>query len=157
MSQGLSLRGLEGLRDQLAAVEAELAAKALGAALREAFKPVLATAKALAPKWSGALADSLVIAATRPTSGDLVVAAGIKIGSSKLSKQAAMAAAVFGEGQSAELPPARRWHWIELGTIKMAAHPFLRPALDANAQAVLDSLKELLRKKIEQALKRKGR
>lgn len=158
MSRTFSLKGLEGVREQLAAVDAELAAKALGQAMREAMKPVLATAKQLVPVWSGALRDALTLSVVKPSSGDLVIAVGLRVSSGGSgSKQAAIAAAAFGEGQSRELPPARRWHFIELGTIHLKAHPYARPALDQNAQGVLDSLKDLLAKKIQAAVQKKAK
>lgn len=153
----LEIKGLEVLKAQLNELrDVQLAGKILARAARRAFKPVLDAAKAMAPKDTGALADSLTISAKRPKGGDSVVVVGIKIGAGR-SKQAAVAAAAFGEGQLKTLPPARRWHFIELGTSKLPAHPFLRPALDSNSQAVLDALVRELREGIKRAGKGRGK
>lgn len=151
-----NLKGLEGVREQLAAVDSNLAAKALGQALRVAFKPVLEMAKQLVPVDTGELRDSLQLAVVKPGGGDTVIAVGIIIGKGTGAKQAKIAAAAFGEGQLETDPPARRWHFIELGTIHVKAHPYLRPALDANAQGVLDTIKDLLAQKIAAAIKKQG-
>lgn len=145
------LLGLAALEKQLLELGAQLAAKALAQAARRAFAPVLETAKALVPRDSGALADSLRLS-TVYGPGDAVVRVGISIGGGH-ARQARIAAAVFGESQ-AEIPPARRWHFIELGTSKMPAHPYLRPALDGNVDRVLELLKVELRKSIDNAVKK---
>jgi HK97 gp10 family phage protein len=150
----VQVRGLNVLLEQLNALQLELAAKALAKAGRAAFKPVLDAAKAMAPRDTGALADSLVLKVEKPKGDDGVFRVGIKIGKGKGAKQAKLAAAAFGEGQSKSLPPARRWHFIELGTSKLAAHPFLRPALDQNANRVVELLKVELRKSIDAAVKK---
>lgn len=151
----LSLKGLEGIQAQLAEVSAEVGQKALATALRKQFKPVVEMAKRLVPKKTGALAASLTLTLVKPSEGDTVVAVGLRINDRAAPiKQARLAAAAFGEGQSSELPPSRRWHLIELGTIKLAAHPYARPALDANAQGMLDGLKADLTAAIQKALRK---
>lgn len=155
---GVRIRGLEAVQAQLRSVGAEMGAKALGQAARAAFKRVAETAKALVPRDSGDLAEAITVRLVKPKSGDAVVVVGIAISSrTNRSKQATMAAAAFGEGQSKRLPPSRRWHFIELGTSKLAAHPYLRPALDSNANAVVSDLSEQLKKKIAAAIKKESR
>jgi HK97 gp10 family phage protein len=148
----VTIRGTEALVKQLEKLKAELAVKVLAQAGRKAFQPVLEAAKAMAPRDSGALADSIKIKVEKPSSGDTVLRVGLKIGASRLAKQARVAAAAFGEAQSKELPPARRWHFVELGTSKMAAHPFLRPALEQNADEVVRMLTVELQKSIRKAV-----
>ena len=43
--------------------------------------------------------------------------------------------------------------FVEFGTAKMAARPFLRPALDNNKQAVIDAMKARLKQRIDKANK----
>lgn len=42
----------------------------------------------------------------------------------------------------------RHWRYVELGTEKVAARPFLRPALEQNSAAVLQTLTDELNKEI---------
>jgi HK97 gp10 family phage protein len=149
----VQIHGLSALLDQLTKLHAELAAKALAQAGRRAFKPVLEAAQAMVPRDSGDLADALKISVVRPTSENGVLKVGIKVGVGRRSKQARVAAAAFGESQSSRLPPARRWHFIELGTSKQAAHPYLRPALERNAPQVIELLKIELQKQIAKVAK----
>jgi len=147
---GFKLSGMEDLQSQLLELGAETGVKALAAAARKAFAPVLAAAQSMVPAYSGALRASLKLAVKKPKSGgDTVVMVGLRISGAKDSAGGAL----LGKD---ELPPERRWHFVEFGTAKMAAHPFLRPALDQNAGAVLDSLKVELQKSIAKALKKRG-
>ena len=116
---------------------------------------MLEAAKALAPVDTGALRDAIRISVVKPKTGDAVVVVGLRI-SGRGINQARVAAAAFGEGQFRQTPPSRRWHFIELGTSELAAHPFLRPALDTNAAAVTALLMEELVKAIAAATRKKG-
>lgn len=154
----IEVKGLQGVLEQLRSVEAELGQKALASAARAAFRPVAETARGLVPVDSGELRAGISIRVVKPKTGQPVVAAGLVVNTtSTLSRQATVAAAAFGEAQSRRLPPSRRWHFAELGTVHQAAKPFLRPALDKHAQGIVDSLSDLLRKRIAAALKRKSR
>jgi HK97 gp10 family phage protein len=145
------------LQAQLVDLGAELGAKALAQAVRQAFKPVLETAKEMVPVDSGDLRDALRLSVKKPNSGDTVVVVGLRIGGgAKLKGIAAIAQKYASHFGGERLPPARRWHWVELGTANMAAHPYLRPALDQNAGKVLELLKSELVKSIEKALKKKA-
>lgn len=137
------LEGTEPLQDQLEALGAEVAQKALAKVARAAFEVVLETARSLAPIESGELRDSIKISVVRPGGGDSVVVVGLKIGQGPNP----------GDGGD---PAARRWHFIELGTAFMAAHPFLRPALDQNAARVVQLLEEGLAAEIDRVLRKRG-
>lgn len=139
----IQVHGLKELQKQLKKLGNKDGRQALARACRKAFKPVLDTAKALAPRHRGILADSLKISVLQPKGQDAAVVVGIKIGAPK------------GIGTK-ELPPARRWHFVELGTVKMSAHPFLRPALDQNADRVVELLKAEIRNSIDRTMKKRG-
>lgn len=133
------LEGLEALKGQLEELEVQTAERALRRAARKAFEPVLATAQSLVPKRTGLLRDSIRVQVGRPNGGEAVVQVGLRLAAAK------------GEGG---LPPSARWHFVELGTAHMPAEPFLRPALDQNAQQVVDILRDEVAKGIARALRR---
>jgi HK97 gp10 family phage protein len=139
----IKLVGLKELQAQLVNLGAELGVKTLARAARKAFQPVLDDARNLVPVDTGELRDSLKLSSKRPRSGDTVVVVGLRVGA--------------GRGDGTKVPPARRWHWIELGTAKLPAHPFARPALDRNADRVLELLKEELVKGIQRAVRKQAR
>jgi HK97 gp10 family phage protein len=138
----IKVEGLAALQAQLVELGGEMGVKALAQAARKAFKPVLESAKGLVPKHSGALRDAIKVSVLKP-GADSVVVVGLRIGG--------------GPKGSKELPAARRWHFIEFGTAHMAAHPFLRPALDQNAAKVLEDLKTELAKSIQKAIAKKAK
>jgi len=49
------------------------------------------------------------------------------------------------------------WRFVEFGTVKMAARPFLRPAFEARKQAAADKIKAQLAPRIEQEAERARR
>ncbi len=48
------------------------------------------------------------------------------------------------------------WRFVEFGTVKMAASPFLRPAFDLRKNDALDAIKNRLAERIEQAVQELG-
>lgn len=149
----MKIEGLKNLEKQLKALAEESRPKVMRAAVRDAFKPVLESARAKAPVDTGELRAGIVLATARQ---DNTVAAGLVIANDTTAhKQARVAAAAFGEAQTGGAP-ARRWHLTELGTRTQAAQPFLRPALDENAAAVAERLKQAMQKRIQKALKKGG-
>lgn len=150
----IKLKGMAALLEQLRDLkDSELAGKTLARASRKAFEPVLETAKRLAPRDTGELADSLLLTSRRVDNGAQV---GIRIGKGKGTKQAALAAAAFGEAQGKGLPAARRWHFAEFGTSSQPAKPFLRPALDTNVSNVTERLKVSIAAGIARVAKKRG-
>jgi len=43
------------------------------------------------------------------------------------------------------------WRFVEFGTVKMPARPFLRPALASNQQEVIDAMKKRIKARIDKA------
>lgn len=151
------LQGLDALQSQLISLGAELASKTLAQAARKAFKPVLEAAKALVPVDTGELREAIKLTVKKPKGGDAVVVVGLRIAGSGTAKGITGIAQKYARRFGAELPAARRWHWIELGTANTAAQAFLRPALDQNAEVVLEALKAELVKSIARVLRKQAK
>jgi HK97 gp10 family phage protein len=145
----LNVHGLKDLQMQLEELrDVELAAKTLASAARKAFKPVLEAAQSRAPVDTGVLRDSIKIAVKKPKNGDAVVVVGLRIAKDKT------AAARTGRKNA---DASWRWHFVELGTRFQGSRPFLRPALDGNAQAVVEALKTELAKGIQRVVRKRAR
>lgn len=142
----LNVTGLDSINAQLAELGVELGAKTLASAARRAFKPVFDAAQRLVPQDTGALREAIRLTVTKQAGGDTVVAVGLVVAGPKRGSKSAK-----GVG------PGIYWRFIELGTAKLAAHPFFRPALDMNAAGVIELLKEECAKGIERALRKQSR
>lgn len=150
MGVSIKLEGIGEVDKALKALEMEFGdkmaqSKVLVPAVREALKPVLAQAKANAPKDSGDLEKSLIIEARRPTrrdrrskyvtQSDTVIAAVTTASGKKLAKMGIKSDA--------------RAIAQEFGTAHNPAQPYLRTALESNAQTTVNNLAGILARRIE--------
>lgn len=143
----IKVEGIKELMEQMAELGDVLTQqKTLRSVAKKAFKPVLDAAKAKVPVDTGVLRDSIIL--TSPT---------------KQNKNAQHAVAVVGltvrrtKTKDIRKDASWRWHFVERGTRSMPARPFMRPALDGNAQLVVDNLRTLLKAEIDRAIRKKGR
>jgi HK97 gp10 family phage protein len=151
MGISIKLEGIGEVDKALKALEIEFGdklarSKVLIPAVREAMKDVLQQAKTLAPKDTGDLARSLIVEARRPTrkdkrskyitETDTVIAAVTTASGKKLAKMGIKSDA--------------RAIAQEFGTAKIAAKPYLRPALENNAQGTINRLANILTRRIAQ-------
>jgi HK97 gp10 family phage protein len=151
MGVSIKLEGIGDVDKALKALEQEFGdkmarSKVLVPAVREALKPVLAQAKANSPKDSGDLERSLIIEARRPTrrdrrskyvmQTDTVIAAVTTASGKKLAKMGIKSDA--------------RAIAQEFGTAHNPAQPYLRTALESNAQTTVANLAGILARRIEQ-------
>lgn len=137
-------KALKQLEEDFGAKTAQ--AKVLVPAVREAMRPVLMAAKQNAPEDTGDLVRSLLIEARRPTKRDrrskyvtqtdTVIAAVTTASGKKLAKMGIKSDA--------------RAIAQEFGTARHPAQPYLRPALEANAQNTVSRLAEILTRRIQQ-------
>ena len=153
-----SLLGLDELKAQLRAIEKEARTKA-AKAVREAFRPVLAQARANAPVDTGLLQKRTKMSVVK-NKGKVVAAEGIVVGSNPASMGTGSKQSVFGDG-----PPKkkrmemRNWAWYERGVPAhgIAAKPYIRPAFEANQSAMVSTLRDEYQKIIDDAIKRGGK
>ena len=138
--------------------------KILIPAVREAMRPVLASAKILVPKGdTKRLIDSLVIKAKRPNAkdkksnyvknSDMVIATVSTKPISKKHKKEFKS--VKDKTSKKEFYESKGYFYdaravaMEFGTKNVAPKPYLRPALESQAGAVATKLGEIIKNKIE--------
>ncbi len=147
MGVSIKLQGIGEVEKALRDLEIEFGdklaqSKVLVPAVREAMKPVLQQAKTLAPKDTTGLMRSLIIEARRDrrskyiTQSDTVIAAVTTASGKKLAKMGIKSDA--------------RAIAQEFGTAKHGAKPYLRPALENNAQGTVERLANILSRRIAQ-------
>jgi HK97 gp10 family phage protein len=147
-------QGLKDMETELVALGANEGRKVLTRAARVAFKPVQEAAQAAAPVDTGLLRENIAIVTQKPKDGASVVNVGLRI---RKSKETRISKHGVSKGGTHRLStsPHWRWHFIEGGTSTTPARPFLRPALDANAEKVVAGLNGELRKAIDRVLKKR--
>ena len=133
------LRALNGLNEQVRK-------RILGTAAHKAMEPALKGAKARLHSNSdrtGMLAKSLIRKRKNYANGSI---AWVGIGPAS--------DAVLMDTEFGKIVPSNYAHLIEFGTQRMAARPFLRPALDANKGRMLNIVSAKVRSGIGSYLKR---
>ncbi|AJA49531.1 phage protein, HK97 gp10 family [Clostridium pasteurianum DSM 525 = ATCC 6013] len=127
MSASFDVDGFESLMSKLQSMGKE-GTKIEDEALQKAAEPILVDAKNSAPVRTGKLRDGLKISkAKKSKDGKYVL-----VGTDKKDKDAPFWAT-----------------FIEFGTSKMPAQPFLRPAFEKNKKQVFEIIKEEIAKKVE--------
>lgn len=140
-------------------------------AMREAMKPVLSMAKELAPKDTGALAMTQRVEARRPNkndrrskyvfTNDTVIAKvttkpfpkKLKLQFNEENKDLSIAERrkkFRALAKSINFPYDARAMAQEFGTARNPAHPYLRPALEAQKETVVDNLGKILNRRIDE-------
>jgi HK97 gp10 family phage protein len=139
------ITGLDELEDQLLALSKKVATKSLRSALVRAARPVVKAAKAKVPVKTGALRQSIGTASRRGR-GRKNFATAI-VGPKSRNKRAI---ALANAGRSKPVKGIFWGHIVELGYGRQAPQPYLRPALDENA----DEAVQIFAKAIKQNLER---
>jgi HK97 gp10 family phage protein len=179
MAISIKLEGIGAVEQALKQLEQDIGdkqakSKVLVPAVREAFGPVLTSAKSLAPKDTGALSKTLQVEARRPTRRDrrskyvsptdtVIAAVTTKPFPKKLRQEfyaknselllhdKKLFAKKFKEyAKSIGFPYDARAIAQEVGSAHNAAHPFLRPALENNATNVVQKLSTILARRISE-------
>lgn len=125
MSQGVTVKGVRDLVRNISDLTDELQQRALVNGTRAAARVIRDEARVLAPRGTGKLSESVQFKKART---------GLK----------------WEVKYTIRPRKVHYWWFVENGTKKMAAQPFLRPAYEANQQEAQDKMQE----SINRALKR---
>ena len=170
MGRNVRIEGLDGLLDALKALPPAIASKNGGPAriaLAKAAKLIRDDARARAPKDTGALAANIVMKRdSRPDRHGVGerYTVGVRGGSlstysdTKRNRRKGLVGKKYNKS-------SQTYYWrfnefgtkTEMGTEKMPARPFLRPAFERNAIAGLNLIAEELTRGIERAAKKVAR
>ena len=132
----LNVQELAALTDRLKDIEAKIAKKALRTAARKGMSIVRDEVKQNAPEDTSDDADNIKTKAfialqTRYRRGVLSVRVGVRGGAK----------------QNPDTP--YYWRMVEFGTKHISAKPFMTPALENNADAVIDRIADELRRELD--------
>ena len=143
MAESVTVRvdGLKELADKLRGMGPDLSRNALRAGVRAAAKLVKDDAAERVPVDTGTLKRALYMKQIREKSSAW--------------QQTFYVAVRRGKAQRKRALDAYYWRFVEFGTAKMAARPFLRPAFEANKRQAVDVIAERLKARIESHGRRK--
>lgn len=133
MAQRVEVMGLRELNARLLALPAEIGNKPLKAALRKVGKVVKGAAVRKVRRKTGALADNIIVAQVRklpPT--EVAVQVTIRAKAKKYKDNARNRKSGRVGTEYANVGPLFYARFLEFGTSKMQAYPFLRPAFEQN-------------------------
>lgn len=155
----IKLEGIDELKRALADAAATIRKKAVRGALREAGKVIQAAAKANAPmlklpaphRKAGTVKKNIMVRASKfarraGDEGVYINVRGIR-GAARIAK--------FGKASAKNQNDPFYWRFLELGTKKMAAQPFLRPAAESKGQEAIAVFMKSVIPQIQKLNKRK--
>jgi HK97 gp10 family phage protein len=143
------VQGLKELNETLQRFPAKLERNILRGAIRAGASVIVEDARRRAPVLSvldprrvfGALAKSIRVRGVQSKNGALV--GGVFAGG----------VADVGRGKGKIQADAFYARFVEFGTAKMAARPFLRPAIDSKTPAAIDATADYIRERADQELR----
>lgn len=169
----VTVTGLKDLEKQMQNLSRAASKGAARRAAIKAMRPMADLASSLAPRDTGELAASIIVSAKAKGAaadvGKAEFAAVMRQGGSRAEAASALRTArrnsdaasgapsielFMGPTVGATKKDAIKRIAQEFGTIKMAAHPYMRPAWDQDKNAMLERLKANLWEEVEKSLVR---
>ena len=141
MADSKNLTGFRELAAALKQLPQRVARKHLRGSNAKGAQLVRNKARELAPKDTGEMVKDIQIKRER-SEGDHVASHSVFVRSGKRSRLSGRARNVDKD--------SFYWRFVEFGTVKMAAQPFLRPAFEAEKEAAVDAIGAELDKRIQQ-------
>lgn len=164
MANEFQIQGLDAVLTKMRGLGPQLAAKGARTAMRKAANVVRDAAKANAEKLDDPatplkIADNVAVQFASKTfkrTGDIMFRVGVRGG----AKQYSNTGENRGKGRvgASYATGGSTWYWrfLEFGSSKMAARPFLRPALENNIGQATDVAVAELNKAIDRLAKKAG-
>lgn len=160
MADDVKVEGLAQLKAALGRLPGRLGDKVVLAALRAAAQVIRKDAQARAPRLAkpdprrkaGTVQKAITVKRSKKDKH------GVYVGVKQLGQKQIAAFKTGGGGKSANNPDDPfYWIFLEFGTAKMAARPFLRPAFEANKFVALRRFEEYAKKRIAAEAEKLGR
>ena len=144
-------KNLSGFRELAAALKElpqRVARKHLRGSTSKGARVIRNEARSLAPKDTGEMAKDIMIKRER-SEGDHVASFSVFVRTGKKSRLAGRARDVDKDSYY--------WRFLEFGTAKMPAQPFMRPAFEAKKEEAVDAIGEELDRRIQKEAADLGR
>jgi len=155
MISQVTVNGLDALGEALKNLPDNIAKKYLRQATFAAANVIKEDAIARAPVRSGELQDHIAVfkrSSDADTAHYAIGVRGIKKLSSKQRRTAAMLRKIAGVERLDISGQLFYWRFLEFGTSKMAARPFMRPAFEAQKTTAIDVFRDTLAASVAEAI-----
>ena len=139
--QVASVAGLQQLGQRFARLTEDMQTKVARSATNAAAQVVKKAAIEKAPKATGNVAKNVVVRRIRPERQDATETYVVTVRSGKGTKKQ----------REAGYADAYYWRFLEFGTVKMPAQPFIRPAFDQSKTQAVEAMKRVLQARITRA------
>lgn len=152
MAENVRIDGLKELQDALKKLPEKIARNGLRTAVYAGAKTIRDEAKVRAPVYTGPVSEG------HPPPGTLARSIIMK----QIPEESGMYRQTFyvtvrqgkkyrKQGKKGNLSQdAFYWRFVELGTAKMSAHPFIRPAFESKKMEAVEAIKTRLAERIEE-------
>lgn len=154
----VKVEGLRELGEAMQALGAEVSAKIADRMVSKAARMVRDEAKKAAPVRTGFLKQNIIVKRMRKSETDLtseyrmgVRKYKLKYANTKFNVRKRRAGTYYG------VDDAYYWRYLEFGTVKMAARPFMRPAFDNNRMRAVEVMKATGQRLLIAAAQKVGR
>jgi HK97 gp10 family phage protein len=135
-----NLTGFKELADALKQLPKNVARKHLRGSVAKGATRIRKKARELAPKDTGEMSKDIQVKRER-TAGDHIASYSVFVRSGRKSR-------LSGKARNVD-KDSFYWVYQEMGTSKMAAHPFMRPAFEGEKEAAVDDIGAELDKRIQ--------
>ncbi|WP_035060605.1 HK97-gp10 family putative phage morphogenesis protein [Andreprevotia chitinilytica] len=148
------IHGLAELTAKLNSLSDKAGKKAVQKALGAGAKPIVKEIRRRVPKDTGFLRKQIN---ARKSRSKLLVQIGVRLALKPVRGDKG----AYRIHQRAKISPAGRlqnanafyWYYLEFGTSKMAAQPFMQPGFDAKKDDALDAIVDSLRRDVNEAIR----
>lgn len=134
--------GFGSIRKDLSELPAKLANKHVRRGVYAGASVIRDYAKKRVEVDTAALRDALVAQSNKSKKGEISASVGVK-------------RITYKRGEKEGKTPRRYAHLVEFGTVKTHARPFLRPAMDATPDAVIEAVATKIRQGLAEEVKKK--
>lgn len=152
MSVTVEVRGLKELRAALLKLPVKMQGAAIYSALNAGAQPIKKDAQARVPVRTGVVKRAIRVSRSKVNKGKDGLTE-VMVNVKKLGRKEVRAFKAAGGKSGANPNDPYYWRFLEFGTSKMPAKPFLRPAFESNKGRSL----EAIRKKLGQAIEHQAR
>lgn len=143
MADAMNLTGFKELAKALRELGPRVAKNTLRRSVAAGATIIKTEARARAPKDTGEMAKDIMVKRERDTRGEMAATYSVFVRSGKKSRLA-------GKGRNVQ-KDSYYWKFVEFGTSKMAAKPFLRPSFESKKEEAVKVIGEKLDEGIQKA------